>query len=91
VANIFYGQPTEAFTNRLNGDEITDLKCFERFPALILIVALMVIGIFPRLFSDNADSELSRIPSYSSKSILPVIEVNAALPQTVEAHKEVIH
>ena len=91
VANIFYGKPTDAFSSRLSSDEIVDLKGFERFPALILIVALVIAGIFPRLLSDNADRELSLIPIYSSKSTLPIIEVNAALPQTVEAHKEVTH
>lgn len=89
VANIFYGKPTEAFADRLNGDEIVDLKMNERLPAVILVVALVVVGIFPRMFSDNADRELSRL--YTSQSTLPVIEVNAALPHTVEAYKEVTH
>ncbi len=89
VANIFYGKPTEAFAGRLNGDEIVDLKRFERVPALVLIIALVVIGLFPRLFSDAADRELQEL--YTSKSTLPVIEINAALPQAVEAHKEVTH
>ncbi|MFT6235771.1 MAG: NADH-quinone oxidoreductase subunit M [Lentimonas sp.] len=91
VANIFFGKPTEAFADRLNGDEIVDLKIHERFPALILIVALIVVGIYPRLFSDAANDELSLISSYSNKSTLPIIEANAALPQLVEAHKEVTH
>jgi NADH:ubiquinone oxidoreductase subunit 4 (subunit M) len=68
-----------------------DLKLHERVPALVLIIALIVVGIYPRLLSDDANSELSQISSYSNKSTLPVIEVNAALPQTVEAHKEVTH
>jgi NADH-quinone oxidoreductase subunit M len=89
VANIFFGKPTQAFVERLNGGEIIDLKLHERVPALVLIVTLIVVGICPRLFSDAADDELSQ--HYSNKSTLPVIKVNAALPQTVEAHKEVTH
>ncbi len=89
VANIFFGKPTEAFADRLNGDEIVDLKRFERVPALVLIVALIVIGLFPRMFSDAADSELQQL--YTNKSTLPVIEINAALPQAVKAHQEVTH
>ena len=89
VANIFYGQPTEAFTGRLKGGEIVDLKGFERLPASILIIALVLVGLFPRIFSDAADRELTQI--YPTLSTLPTIEVNAALPLAVEAHKEVTH
>ena len=89
VANIFFGKPTEAFADRINSDEIVDLKIHERFPALILIIALIVVGIFPRLFSDAANGELSQL--YTSRSTLPIIEINAAVPKTVEAHKEVTH
>jgi NADH-quinone oxidoreductase subunit M len=89
VANIFFGKPTEAFVERLEGDEIVDLKHFERVPALVLIVALIVIGLCPRMFSDAADSELQQL--YTNKSTLPVIEINAALPQAMNAHQEVTH
>ena len=65
------------------------LKGFERFPALILIIALILVGLFPRMFSDAADLELTQL--YPTKSTLPTIEVNAALPLAVEAHQEVTH
>ncbi len=90
VANIFYGQPTEAFVARFNGDEIVDVNNYERVPALILIVALLIVGVFPRLLSDHADHELSALPAYSS-TVVPVLgEANVALPQTIHAYKEVI-
>lgn len=85
VANIFYGQPTEAFLSRFNSGEMVDLKCFERVPALILIIALLMVGVFPRLLSDHADRELSSIPTYTSKAVLPAMEANVALPQAVDA------
>ena len=91
VANIFYGKPTAGFAERLGGDAIVDLNWNERIPALVLIVTLVLVGIFPRVFSDNADRELLLIPSYSGTSTLSVTDVNAALPQSVEAHKEVTH
>lgn len=91
VANIFYGKPTAGFAERLCGDAIVDLNWNERIPALVLIVTLVLVGIFPRVFSDNADRELLLIPSYSGTSTLSVTDVNAALPQSVEAHKEVTH
>jgi NADH-quinone oxidoreductase subunit M len=89
VSNIFFGQPTEAFAPRFNSGEIVDLKMHERIPALVLIVALIVIGVYPRLVSDAANSELSQL--YTNQSTLPIIEVNAALPPAVEAHQEVTH
>jgi NADH-quinone oxidoreductase subunit M len=91
VANVFYGKPTAGFAERLGGDAIVDLNWNERIPALVLIVTLVLVGIFPRVFSDNADRELLLIPSYSATSTLSVTDVNAALPQSVEAHKEVTH
>ncbi len=88
VANIFFGQPKEAFVERLNGDAIEDLKAFEKLPALILIAGLVLIGIFPRLFSDAANRELTEM--YPTQTSLPSHDM-IALPNAVEAHKEVTH
>jgi NADH-quinone oxidoreductase subunit M len=88
VGNIFFGKPTEAFAGRLESDEIVDLKSFERLPAGILILALLVVGISPRFFSDAADDELAQI--YPTQSTLPTFHTDA-LSHVVEAHKEVTH
>jgi NADH-quinone oxidoreductase subunit M len=76
VANIFYGRPHKTFAARLEGAEVVDLKRFERISALILIGALLIIGIFPRLLSDNANRELQQTAKYHSQGRLSVSGVN---------------
>jgi NADH-quinone oxidoreductase subunit M len=88
VANIFFGKPSAAFAERLEGDEVIDLQGFERLPAAILLTALVIAGLFPRLFSDDADQELAR--HYPTQSTLPSVDASA-LPHAVDAHKEVTH
>ena len=65
-ANIFFGLPSSGFTERLKSGAIRDLELHEKLPATILIIALVVLGIFPRVVSDAANDELSA--SYSSSS-----------------------
>ena len=89
VANIFYGKPHKTFAARLQGDDIVDLKGFERFSALILIGALLVTGIFPRLLSDNANLELQQTARYHSQSSLPVTKTSdVAFTETIEGGKK---
>ena len=88
VANIFFGQPKEAFAAQLESDTIVDMKLSEKVPALILVVALVITGLFPRLLSDNANSELANM--YPVQDTLPHHEA-IALPSTSDAHKELTH
>ncbi|MGJ8651778.1 MAG: complex I subunit 4 family protein [Opitutaceae bacterium] len=90
VANIFFGQAKEDFANRLESESMTDLKLSEKVPATLLIAALVVIGLYPRLFSDSANSELATIEVYQQQDTLPHHDVSA-LPVVEEAHKEVTH
>jgi NADH-quinone oxidoreductase subunit M len=90
VANIFFGQPKEAFVGRLESGQITDLKGFEKLPACLLIGGLLITGIFPRVFSDNANLELSNIEAYSTETVLPQHDVSA-VPTSKDSHKEVTH
>ena len=89
VANIFFGQPKGDFADRLESGQITDLQGFEKLPAGILIAGLVLIGIFPRIFSDDANRELVEMYP-QEQSNLPVIH-SAVLPTQVDAHKEVTH
>jgi NADH-quinone oxidoreductase subunit M len=88
VANIFFGQPKESFSARLQSGEISDLQGFEKLPAGILIAALVLIGLFPRIFSDAANLELSRL--YPDERVLPVFETVAG-SQAPETYKEGTH
>lgn len=85
VANIFYGQPHKSFTARLESGEIVDLQSFERVAATVLIGALLATGVFPRLLSDNANLELTRISSYRLQNNLSVAETNdSVLAEIIE-------
>lgn len=61
VGNIFFGQPTEAFSPRLQSGSLQDMQTFEKLPACILVAGLLVTGIFPRVFSDDANRELAEL------------------------------
>lgn len=93
VADIFFGQPSKVFVERLKSDDIVDLKGFERISALILLVALLVLGGYPRLFSDNANLELSQVSSYSSASTQPRIPetVDESFSREYKTKNEAIH
>lgn len=58
VARIFLGKPTEAFAPTLE-EPMEDLRWSERIPAIILIVVLVVIGAWPRSFTDHVNASLS--------------------------------
>lgn len=85
VANIFFGPPKQAFVERLESDEITDLKLFEKIPAVVLILALVLTGLFPRIFSDDANRELAELYP-QSQSNLPTLIQSAVIPADVDAH-----
>ena len=87
IANIFFGQPAESFSERLNSGEIADLQGFERLPASILIIAMVLMGLFPRIFSDFANSELSQI--YPSPSQQSAVTADAIPYDEVDAYMEV--
>jgi NADH-quinone oxidoreductase subunit M len=57
VGRIFLGTPTEAFRKTMDG-EIKDMTWGERLPALLLIVVLLGIGIWPRSLTDSANASL---------------------------------
>lgn len=57
VGRIFLGTPTEAFRKTLDG-EIRDLTWGERLPALLLILVLLGVGIWPRSLTDAANAGL---------------------------------
>jgi NADH-quinone oxidoreductase subunit M len=85
VANIFFGPPEEAFVERLESEEITDLMLFEKIPAIVLIAALVMTGLFPRIFSDDANRELAELYP-QSQSNLPTLIQSAVIPADVDAH-----
>lgn len=58
VANIFFGQPHAMFKEKLEGGSIKDITIKEKIPVLILLIALMVVGFWPKLITGPLDSSL---------------------------------
>lgn len=59
VARIFFGPPTKEFRGRLDSGKIVDLGLVERVPALVLLAGLLVIGFWPRAFSDSINDAMA--------------------------------
>lgn len=88
VGNIFFGQPSPEFAERHGSGSIEDLKAYEKLPASILISGLLLTGIFPRFFSDDANRELTELYP-QAESHLPS-HAQATLPKA-SIHEEVSH
>lgn len=90
VANVFFGQPTKVFTERYESGAIEDMKYFEKAPACVLVIALLIIGLYPKGLSESANAELSTL--YKTESVLPHYEAVAVdTLKTVESHEEDHH
>ena len=59
AARVFFGPPTEQFQAVLKERPATDLAWSERVPALILLVALLALGFWPKAVSEAASNTLA--------------------------------
>ncbi len=72
IGRIFFGKPTPGFEPKLEA-EMADLSWRERVPAIVLLVALIALGVWPRSISDGVNASLqSSLPQ-------PVAEARASL------------
>jgi NADH-quinone oxidoreductase subunit M len=62
LAKIFFGPSTSTTT----ASKITDLAWPEKLPALILLIALIVIGFYPRLLTAPLDETLPDTPPHQT-------------------------
>lgn len=69
VAKVFFGQPTVVQQRFAAAHPVTDLTWTERAPALVLLVALFVLGFWPRGLSDPLNDTLT--------TLYPVVEAAA--------------
>lgn len=83
AAKIFFGETSESFAKFAEGREIEDIKTYEKLPACLLLAGLLVIGIFPRTFSDDADRELAHIYP-SDESSLPIHSSSTSVEALIE-------
>ncbi len=60
VAKIFFGEPTPAMKDHLDKNPFTDMQELERTPAVLLLFALLVMGIFPKLITESIDASVIR-------------------------------
>lgn len=58
VARVFFGEPTESLRERVNLQEIEDIHLHERAPAILLMLALLVAGVYPKLISDRVNDSV---------------------------------
>lgn len=65
IGRIFLGPPTEVFRPTLDG-EIQDLRWSEKLPALVLLVVLIGVGVWPRSISDAANESLKATHVYAA-------------------------
>jgi NADH-quinone oxidoreductase subunit M len=61
AASIFFGQPTEAFAAVSSKRPVVDLRWSEKVPALVLLVALLFIGFWPKSISKPLNAALQAI------------------------------
>ncbi len=74
VARVFFGPPTEAFARVAEAHPPRDLTWSERFPALILLAALLVVGFWPKSVSTPINDALTAI----SSSVTPTAPAEVA-------------
>jgi NADH-quinone oxidoreductase subunit M len=61
AARVFYGQPSEEFARVSEANTVTDLRWAEKIPALVLLVALLFIGFWPKSLSTPLNNTLQSI------------------------------
>jgi NADH-quinone oxidoreductase subunit M len=59
VARVFFGSPTPALNGVMAGNPPADLAWGEKIPALILLVALLVVGFWPKAISTPLNAALT--------------------------------
>ena len=69
VARIFMGQPSNAMTEVEGEGLIQDIQMNERLPALILLLALLLIGFWPRSISDGIDAGVNQQLSFYGSNL----------------------
>lgn len=66
MASIFLGEPTDVFKERFERGDIVDITIKEKIPALVLLVALIVVGFFPSLITKPLNRNLYSINETAS-------------------------
>lgn len=81
VARIFYGDQGETVSDK----EISDLSLAERLPAIVLFIALIAVGIFPRLISDDVNKAVSA--TYPQAQVVEIAPASVVNPTHTADHE----
>ncbi|HUR56454.1 MAG TPA: NADH-quinone oxidoreductase subunit M [Opitutaceae bacterium] len=71
AARIFFGPPTDRFTEIAGKHPTVDLRWPEKFPALILLAALLIVGFWPRSMSGPINGALAPAPKVAATNNAP--------------------
>ena len=63
AARVFFGPPTQRMNDVIAKHPAADLNWAEKFPAFILLAALLFVGFWPRSMSDSINGALLRPPT----------------------------
>jgi NADH-quinone oxidoreductase subunit M len=80
AARVFFGTPTDAFARVAERAPVSDLSWGERVPALVLLIALLFIGLWPRSVARpiNAALELNPAAYAPSAAAIPSPAIRVA-------------
>ena len=69
IARIFFGPPSEAFADYQKSNAVKDITTAEKLPALLLLAALILTGLWPRVFTDDLNRALEDNYSLVTRSL----------------------
>ncbi|MBK9990667.1 MAG: NADH-quinone oxidoreductase subunit M [Verrucomicrobia bacterium] len=73
AANVFFGQPSEEFAKIAEQKPVVDLSWSEKIPALVLLVALLFVGFWPKSISTPLNSALEAIYPAAQSAVPPIV------------------
>jgi len=68
AARVFFGPPSEAFADVCASHPPADLSWGERLPALVLVAALLLVGVWPKSLSTGINQALAAAPAAAASS-----------------------
>lgn len=74
IARIFFGEETAPFQKTVSEHGVRDITLGERIPASILMIALVLVGLWPQSISRNINDAVEGIQAFNR----PSIEAHAA-------------
>lgn len=82
IAWVFFGEPTEALKERLREQAAFDIRPGERMAGSLLLAALLIVGVFPRVFTDYLNEDLEALlhlpPDNESVEVVSIRETASA-------------